>query len=66
MREWLVKENKNFLTIQKYKMANFSSRKVTSMLDNIFDFYTISFGLRNTNNLNKALSEAYRVLKTWW
>jgi demethylmenaquinone methyltransferase/2-methoxy-6-polyprenyl-1,4-benzoquinol methylase len=31
--------------------------------ENIFDFYTISFGLRNTKNLNKALSEAYRVLK---
>ena len=31
--------------------------------DNLFDFYTISFGLRNTKNLNLALSEAYRVLK---
>ena len=31
--------------------------------DNHFDFYTISFGLRNTKNLNTALSEAYRVLK---
>ena len=31
--------------------------------NNLFDFYTISFGLRNTKNLNKALSEAYRVLK---
>ena len=31
--------------------------------DNSYDFYTISFGLRNTKNLNKALSEAYRVLK---
>ena len=30
---------------------------------NSFDFYTISFGLRNTKNLDKALSEAYRVLK---
>ncbi len=30
---------------------------------NSFDFYTISFGLRNTKDLNKALSEAYRVLK---
>ena len=28
-----------------------------------FDFYTISFGLRNTKNLNKALAEAHRVLK---
>ena len=31
--------------------------------DNAFDFYTISFGLRNTKNIGKALSEAYRVLK---
>ena len=31
--------------------------------DNLFDFYTISFGLRNTANIEKALSEAYRVLK---
>ena len=28
-----------------------------------FDFYTISFGLRNTKNLDKALAEAHRVLK---
>ncbi len=31
--------------------------------ENSCDYYTISFGLRNTKNLNKALSEAYRVLK---
>ena len=31
--------------------------------DNKFDFYTISFGLRNTKNIEKAISEAYRVLK---
>ena len=31
--------------------------------DNSFDFYTISFGLRNTKNINKSLKEAYRVLK---
>ncbi len=31
--------------------------------DNLFDFYTISFGLRNTKNLDKAITEAYRVLK---
>ena len=28
-----------------------------------FDYYTISFGLRNTKNLNSTISEAYRVLK---
>jgi len=31
--------------------------------NNKFDFYTISFGLRNTKNLDKTLKEAYRVLK---
>ncbi len=31
--------------------------------DNFFDYYTISFGLRNVKNLDKVLSEAYRVLK---
>ena len=33
------------------------------IMDNKFDFYTISFGLRNTKNLKEALDEAYRVLK---
>ena len=31
-----------------------------------FDYYTISFGIRNVDNINNALKEAYRVLKTWW
>ena len=31
--------------------------------DNSFDLYTISFGLRNTNNLKKSLAEAFRVLR---
>ena len=31
--------------------------------NNSFDIYTISFGLRNTKNLDYSLSEAYRVLK---
>tara|TARA_B100001123_G_scaffold340289_1_gene385614 strand:- start:1514 stop:2218 length:705 start_codon:yes stop_codon:yes gene_type:complete len=31
--------------------------------ENSFDYYTISFGLRNTKNLNQSLCEAYRVLK---
>eukprot|EP00035_Acanthoeca_spectabilis_P037838 m.47805 g.47805 ORF g.47805 m.47805 type:complete len:300 (+) comp8883_c0_seq1:92-991(+) len=30
--------------------------------DNSFDAYTISFGIRNVTNIDKALSEAYRVL----
>ena len=31
--------------------------------DNTFDLYSISFGLRNTSDINKSLSEAFRVLK---
>jgi len=31
--------------------------------DNTFDYYTISFGIRNVSNINKALSEAFRVLR---
>ena len=44
----------------KWKLSNAENLSLPS---NSFDFYTISFGLRNTKNLNKALSEAYRVLK---
>ena len=43
-------------------MANFSCRELP-VIDNSFDFYTISFGLRNTKDLNKSLAEAHRVLK---
>ena len=31
--------------------------------NNFFDYYTISFGIRNTTNINKVLKEAHRVLK---
>ena len=31
--------------------------------DNFFDAYTIAFGIRNVPRIDKALSEAYRVLK---
>ncbi len=31
--------------------------------DNGFDYYTIAFGIRNVPDINKALKEAYRVLK---
>ena len=31
--------------------------------DNTFDFYTISYGIRNVVDINKTLKEAYRVLK---
>lgn len=32
--------------------------------DRSFDAYTIAFGIRNVTNIDRALAEAYRVLKT--
>ena len=51
--------------LSSYKNINWviSPAEKLPFEDNKFDFYTISFGLRNTKNLNQALSEAYRVLK---
>ena len=31
--------------------------------DNFYDFYSISYGIRNVADINKSLKEAYRVLK---
>ena len=31
--------------------------------DNMYDFYSISYGIRNVSDINKTLQEAYRVLK---
>jgi len=48
-----------------YKNINWviASAEKLPIKNNSCDYYTISFGLRNTKDLNKALSEAYRVLK---
>ena len=57
--------NKGKEKLQKFKNLNWvtaPAEKLPLKKDS-FDFYTISFGLRNTKNLDKTLSEAYRVLK---
>ena len=50
---------------KKYKNIKWKvgSAENLNIPNNTYDFYTISFGLRNTKNINKSLSEAYRVLK---
>ena len=65
-----VDPNKGMVSQGKQKLSNYKNVKwfispaeKLPITDNSFDYYTISFGLRNTKNLNKALSEAYRVLK---
>ena len=51
--------------LKKFKNLNWviAPAEKLPFSDSLFDFYTISFGLRNTKNLDKALAEAYRVLK---
>ena len=51
--------------LKQYKNVNWKvcNAEKLNIDDNSFDFYTISFGLRNTKNINKTLKEAYRVLK---
>ena len=51
--------------LEKYKNLNWIIAQAENLplIENTFDFYSISFGLRNTSDLNKALSEAHRVLK---
>tara|TARA_Y100001970_G_C14232133_1_gene859305 strand:- start:828 stop:1532 length:705 start_codon:yes stop_codon:yes gene_type:complete len=51
--------------LKKYKNIKWKlcSAEKLSVPDSAFDFYTISFGLRNTKDIEKSISEAYRVLK---
>ena len=57
--------DKGKIKLSKYKNIKWVISKAEKLPfpNNLFDYYTISFGLRNTENLNKSLSEAYRVLK---
>ena len=66
-----VDPNKEMINKGKKKLNNYKNIKwIISpaenlpLKDNSCDYYTISFGLRNTRNLDKSLAEAYRVLKT--
>jgi len=66
-----VDPNKGMISKGKEKLSKYKNIKwviapaeTLPVPDNSFDFYTISFGLRNTSDLNKSLSEAYRVLKS--
>ena len=65
-----VDPNKGMITKGKTKLINYqniswiiSKAEKLPLKENSFNFYTISFGLRNTTDLNSVLSEAYRVLK---
>ena len=65
-----VDENKDMLDLSKKKFkenANIKwfcndAEKLPFKNDH-FDYYTISFGIRNVDNINNTLREAFRVLK---
>ena len=61
--EGMIKKGKEKLTKFKNLSWCLAPAEKLPFEENSFNFYTISFGLRNTKDLNKALSEAYRVLK---
>jgi len=65
-----IDPNKSMIEKAKEKLNTYKNIKwivnpaeKLSLKENSCDYYTISFGLRNNKNLNKSLSEAYRILK---
>ena len=65
-----VEPNINMLKIGKKKLIkkkniNWHNEYAEKLpfKSNTFDYYSISFGIRNTTNIEKSLKEAYRVLK---
>ena len=65
-----VDENKGMLNLNKRKFKGndnvkwfCNSAEKLPFENNYFDYYTISFGIRNIDNINKVIKEAYRVLK---
>ena len=64
-----IEPNKEMLSVGKLNLKNLKKlngikRKRKIPVDSErFDFYTISFGIRNVSNINLTLKEAFRVLK---
>jgi demethylmenaquinone methyltransferase/2-methoxy-6-polyprenyl-1,4-benzoquinol methylase len=65
-----VEPNKEMFEIGQRKLKSLSnvkwylnSAEKLPFKDNTFDFYTISYGIRNVTDINQCLKEAYRVLK---
>jgi demethylmenaquinone methyltransferase/2-methoxy-6-polyprenyl-1,4-benzoquinol methylase len=65
-----VEPNMEMFATGKEKLKNLSnikwylnSAEKLPFKENTFDFYTISYGIRNVTDINQCLKEAYRVLK---
>ena len=57
--------NKGKERLKQYKNIKWqvNSGEFLNVKDETYDFYTISFGIRNTSDIEKTISEAFRVLK---
>tara|TARA_Y100000590_G_C15645822_1_gene986820 strand:- start:890 stop:1594 length:705 start_codon:yes stop_codon:yes gene_type:complete len=67
---YCVDENKNMLDLSKKKFHKDNNIKwfcnnaeKLPFKKNYFDYYTVSFGIRNFENIDSSLKEAHRVLK---
>ena len=65
-----IEPNQGMLSTGEKKLKNFKnikwhlcSAEKLPFRDNFFDFYTISYGIRNVTNIDQCLKEAFRVLK---
>ena len=65
-----IEPNEGMLKKGKDNLVNFKNIKWIKSIaetlpveDNVYDFYSISYGIRNVSDINKTLKEAYRVLK---
>jgi demethylmenaquinone methyltransferase / 2-methoxy-6-polyprenyl-1,4-benzoquinol methylase len=65
-----VEPNEQMLQIGKSNLNNFENIKWFNakaeklpFKNDLFNFYTISYGIRNVSNINMCLKEAFRVLK---
>ena len=65
-----IEPNEDMFKKGKKNLSNFknikwikSGAETLPVEDNMYDFYSISYGIRNVSDINKTLNEAYRVLK---
>ena len=66
-----IEPNKDMFEVGKKKLLKYNNilwkiapAEKLPFKDNTFDFYTISYGIRNVTDINLTLKEAYRVLKS--
>ena len=60
--EMFEQGKKNLKNFKNVKWIKTQAEKLP-VEDNTYDYYSISYGIRNVTDINKVLKEAYRVLK---